>query len=141
MYTWNIIRLSWVYYVIFRNILLTNFNIYRLLLWKMLVFISTSLFSIIFCIAKRFLLYDTMVKKITESILKSSSAVVWENVNYFPKNRKFLKEKNWINTNALQWCWDLFNLYSSLKPWIVSNCFQYPIAKSTYLLFVTFYGI
>ena len=51
-----------------------------------------------------------MVKRITESILKSSSAVVWENFNYFLKNGEILERKKRINTNALERFWDLFNL-------------------------------
>ena len=57
-----------------------------------------------------------MATRITESILISSSAVVRENFNYFLKKRwNSWKKKKRINTDALEQCWDLFNLYSSLK--------------------------
>ena len=127
MYAWNIIRHRWVYYVIFRHILLTNFNLYRLLLWKLLVCISTCSFWIIFCIAEGFLLYNTMVGRITKGILKSLSVVVQGNFNYFLKKVKFLKEKKGTKVDALERCWDLFNLQSSLKFWILLNCLSWTV--------------
>ena len=107
---------------------MTNFNLYHLLLWKLLVGISTCSFWIIFCIAEDFLLYDTMVGRITKSILKSSSVVVQGNFLKkvkFSKEGEILKGKKRFNIDALKRCWDLFNMQSSVKFWIVLNCLNW----------------
>ena len=68
-----------------------------------------------------------MVGRITKSIWKFSSVAVQGNFNYFLKKVKFLKEKKGTKVDALERCWDLFNLQSSLKFWILLNCLSWTV--------------